>query len=139
MGIPKAKRERLRKDHIRTVAWLRAAAAGDDDGAAVIADRLGNWFSGDGAEPTNIDRFRDAAKVLRGGTVDYMPAAPASTSETTASVLESSPAVPETETPAPDAANDESSESESEAPAKVAEPAKRGGGILGRRRGKANR
>lgn len=73
MGISKAtKRERLRKDHVRTVAWLRAAAAFNDDGAAIIADRLAAWFSGDGAEPGNVQRFRDANRVLRGGTVDFM-------------------------------------------------------------------
>lgn len=53
------------RDRKRTCRWTLAAADGDVAAAAIICDRLAEWFASAGAEPDNVERFRDAAGMLR--------------------------------------------------------------------------
>ena len=90
-------------DVLRTVKWLRAVVGMDhadvvvgkphklDPDAATAGDRMASWFEGAGAEPTNVQRFRDASAVLRLTPPEGWPAQPPAPVET-ASVVEPPPA-----------------------------------------------
>ena len=71
------KTEKWIADVKRTIFWLRAIVGMDhgviktgkphdlDADAATAGDRMAAWFGGEGNEPNNVQRFRDAAAVLR--------------------------------------------------------------------------
>ena len=144
MGISKTQRDRLRQGLERTLdnmmrAVTREPIPAGDDGAAALADRLAKWNAGRDDAGGAAERFTDAAKVLRGGTVDYLPAPPAAAPAD----VQAAPAA-DTAAPAPVHSDDPKADVPADVAADAAKAtgtakaaAKRGGGILGRRRAKA--
>ena len=124
--------EKWHRDVLRTVKWLRAIVGMPhadvvigkphdlDPDAATAGDRMADWFSGAGQEPTNVQRFRDAAAVLRKTPPEGWPV-PAPTPETapTAPETASAPTAPTAPT-APETASETAPTAPETAPTETA-------------------